>query len=83
MALSISIEKLISGSILENQRIEYKKGWDPEPILHSICAFANLENCKIVNTKIEGSKFVLINNSSHIVNIDNPKETALLIKDNI
>ena len=41
MALSISIEKLISGNVVENQRIEYKKGWDPEPILHSICAFAN------------------------------------------
>jgi len=41
MALSISIEKLINGNVVENQRIEYKKGWDPEPILHSICAFAN------------------------------------------
>ena len=41
MTLSISIEKLISGNVVENQRIEYKKGWDPESILHSICAFAN------------------------------------------
>ena len=41
MALPISIEKLISGNVVENNRIEYKKGWDPEPILHSICAFAN------------------------------------------
>lgn len=32
---------------------------------------------------INGSKLVLINNSGHIVNSDNPKETALLIKDNI
>ena len=44
---------------------------------------ANLESSKIVNSKIEGSKFVLINNSGHIVNSDNPKETALLINDNI
>ncbi len=41
MALPISIEKLISGKVVENQRIEYKEGWDPEPIIHSICGFAN------------------------------------------
>lgn len=41
MALPISADKLINGTIVENQRIEYKTGWDPEPILHSICAFAN------------------------------------------
>ena len=44
---------------------------------------ANLESCKIVDSKIEGSKFVLIKNLNHIVNVDNPKETALLIKNNI
>ena len=44
---------------------------------------ANLDSCKIVNRKIEESKFVLINNSGHMVNSDKPKETALLIKDNI
>lgn len=37
----ISIEKILDGSIVENQRIEYKEGFDPEPILHTICAFAN------------------------------------------
>lgn len=41
MSLPISIDKLISGRIVENQRIEYKEGWDPEPIIHSICGFAN------------------------------------------
>lgn len=41
MLLPISIEKLINGKIAKNQRIEYKEGWDPEPIIHSICGFAN------------------------------------------
>lgn len=41
MALPISIERLLKGQIVENQRIEYKNGWDPEPILHTITAFAN------------------------------------------
>ena len=26
---------------VKNARVEYKKDWNPEPILHSICAFAN------------------------------------------
>lgn len=41
MALRISIQDLIQGNIVESQRIEYKEGWNPEPILHTICAFAN------------------------------------------
>lgn len=41
MALPISVDELINKKIVENQRIEFKEGWDPEPIIHSICAFAN------------------------------------------
>lgn len=41
MALPISITELIKGRVVENARIEYKTDWNPEPILHSICAFAN------------------------------------------
>ena len=41
MALSINIEKLITGKTIESERIEFKKGWNPEEIMHSICAFAN------------------------------------------
>ena len=26
---------------IESNRIEFKKGWNPESIYHSICAFAN------------------------------------------
>ena len=41
MAIHINIEKLISGKIVENERIEYKKGWNPAAIYRTICAFAN------------------------------------------
>lgn len=41
MALPINIEDLIYRRVVENARIEYKADWNPEPILHSICAFAN------------------------------------------
>lgn len=41
MALPINIEDLIRRKVVENARVEYKRDWNPEPILHSICAFAN------------------------------------------
>ena len=41
MALPIDIDELIKGNLIESDRMEFKKGWNPEDILHSICAFAN------------------------------------------
>lgn len=41
MALPINITELINRRVVENARVEYKRNWNPEPILHSICAFAN------------------------------------------
>jgi ATP-dependent DNA helicase RecG len=41
MALPINIHELIHGSTVEWERIEFKEGWNPKIILHTICAFAN------------------------------------------
>lgn len=41
MALPISIDELLHGNTVEWDRIELKKGWNPESILHSLCAYAN------------------------------------------
>jgi len=41
MALHVNIEKLIKGEVVETGRIEYKSGWNPESVIHSMCAFAN------------------------------------------
>jgi len=41
MALPINIQQLISGKTVEWDRIEFKKGWNPEEIIHTVCAFAN------------------------------------------
>ena len=41
MALPINIDELINGQAVESERIEFKEGWNPEAILHSLCAFAN------------------------------------------
>lgn len=41
MALPINIDELLHGNTVEWDRIELKKGWNPESILHSLCAYAN------------------------------------------
>ena len=41
MALPLNIDDLIHQRKVESARIEYKKGWNPEKVLHSVCAFAN------------------------------------------
>ncbi len=41
MALPINIEGLIKGTTVEWERIEFKKGWNPEAVMHTMCAFAN------------------------------------------
>lgn len=46
MPLPINIENLIKGRSIESSRLEYKEGWNPERVLHTICAFANdIEEC--------------------------------------
>ena len=41
MALAININNLLNKQKIESNRIEFKKGWNPGSIYHSICAFAN------------------------------------------
>ena len=41
MALPINIQDLIHGQTVEWERLEFKQGWNPEDVIHSICAFAN------------------------------------------
>jgi len=41
MAIPISIKQLLEGNLIESERIELKKGFNPEAIVHSMCAFAN------------------------------------------
>ena len=39
--LPIDIEQLLGGHVIENNRIEFKEGWNPTAVYRSICAFAN------------------------------------------
>ena len=41
MTLAININDLLNKQKIESNRIEFKKGWNPVSIYHSICAFAN------------------------------------------
>ena len=40
-ALPINMDDLINQRVVESTRIEFKGDWNPNPIIHSICAFAN------------------------------------------
>jgi|TARA_R110000868_G_scaffold243900_1_gene499983 ATP-dependent DNA helicase RecG len=41
MALPININDLVNGQAIEWERLEFKQGWNPEEIVHTLCAFAN------------------------------------------
>jgi len=41
MSLPLNIDDLVHQRKVESARIEYKKDWNPEKVLHSVCAFAN------------------------------------------
>ena len=41
MHLPINLDSLLHHRTIESERVEYKAGWNPEAVLHSICAFAN------------------------------------------
>ena len=41
MGIPANIKTILNNDIVESVRVELKKGWNPEPILHTICAFAN------------------------------------------
>lgn len=41
MALPIHVPDLFTGTVVEWERVEFKAGWNPEAVLHTLCAFAN------------------------------------------
>ena len=41
MAIPTNIKTLLSGSVVEWARIEFKETWDAEASLKTVCAFAN------------------------------------------
>ena len=43
--LPINLNDLLRQRTVEGDRIEYKAGWNPDPIIRTVCAFANdIEN---------------------------------------
>lgn len=39
--MPINIKNLINFRVMESNRVEFISGWNPTPIIHSICAYAN------------------------------------------
>ncbi len=41
MALPLNIDDVLLGRSVEWERLEFKQNWNPEDVLHTLCAFAN------------------------------------------
>lgn len=41
MSLPINLDEILRGRLVERERLEFKEGWNPEAVLHTVCAFAN------------------------------------------
>ncbi len=41
MAIPVNIEELVNSRVIESTRIEFKSDWNPNAVIHTICAFAN------------------------------------------
>jgi len=41
MKLPINIHDILAGRTVEWERLEFKAGWNPQEVLHTLCAFAN------------------------------------------
>ena len=39
--IPLRLEKLLEGRVVESDRVEYKRGWNPADIIPTICAYAN------------------------------------------
>ena len=39
--IPLKIETLLKGRVIEHDQVEYKTGWNPNDIIHSILCFSN------------------------------------------
>jgi ATP-dependent DNA helicase RecG len=39
--LPLNLDDLLRQRTVEGERIEYKAGWNPDPVIRTLCAFAN------------------------------------------
>lgn len=39
--LSLSLQDILQRGLVEKERLEYKRGWNPEEVMHTLCEFAN------------------------------------------
>lgn len=65
MGIPTNIKTILNNDIVESVRVEFKEGWNPEPILHSICAFAN-----DIDNFYGGYIIIGINNLSKVVGFE-------------
>ncbi len=58
MSLPVNIHEVLRGRPGEWERLEFKRGWNPEAVLHILCAFANGSPVPRFETDDDRSYFV-------------------------
>lgn len=78
LGLPISIESLLHGQAVEWERLEFKKGWNPQAVLHTICAFANDFHNLGGGTGNEWREYIRKQSSTVVARNDDLKELVSL-----
>lgn len=50
-SLPINIESLLSGKAVENNRLDYKEGWNPDSVYRNICLHTSFNDTSILNNQ--------------------------------
>ena len=82
MGIPTNIKTLLSGSVVEWARIEFKESWDPEASLKTICAFANdFDNWGggyiILGVSTQDGKPVFPSQGLHVAQLDRVQKDIL------
>lgn len=51
-SLPINIESLLSGKAVENNRLDYKEGWNPDSVDRTICIHINNNISDLITKKV-------------------------------
>lgn len=70
-----NIDMILNRKYVENERVEFKKSWNPQPIMHTICAYAN----DILN--LSGGYIIIGINDDGTVEGINPKSMDKMNRD--
>ena len=77
MNLPVNINDLLTARTVEWERLEFKSGWNPKAVLHTICAFAN----DLPEHRKPGVIFIGVNDDGTCSNLEVTDKLLLTLAD--